>query len=198
MHLALYLSLFLLLLVLLIPINSTILFKKTKTEETFLIKLCITPRFFGKNPCLTIIKINPDKILARFNFLAKNQTNYTESLTLKFFKILAYLLVRTLTNNKKLLRVISCDKLVWKTNFGVGEPALTAIVAGNLWLLKTIVYLRLMHSIKLNFKRPIYVVHPDFTNKVFEVDFSCIFRFRIGDIIVAGLFKSFLAQRGWK
>jgi len=117
-------------------------------------------------------------------------------------KILLTFVRRILLINDAFFKQIVCQRLVWKTTLGLGDPALTALSTGSIWATKSLLYLNLKKNVQVNFPKPIYEVYPSFTRKEFHVVFDCIFTFRFGHIITAGLkilivsIKSLLAQRG--
>ncbi len=123
---------------------------------------------------------------------------------IKKIRLILLLSKQILKINRQFFKKVSCERLIWKTSLGLCDPALTAFTTGSLWTFKNITYVNLHNNVKVNFSKPDYMVEPDFKNKIFKIDFNCIFAFRIGHIIMAGymtmkLFvKSLLAQRGWK
>jgi len=98
--------------------------------------------------------------------------------------------------NPILLRIIGtlilsikgeCKKLVWKTNFGVKDPAVTGILTGVLWSIKGSIYSFLSQNTK-KMVQPNLQVCPNF-NQVdkLEVDFTSIFSLKLGNIITKGV-----------
>lgn len=82
------------------------------------------------------------------------------------------------------------QKFTWITKLGTGGPASTAIFYGLLWGLKLslISYL----SQQTVFARdPEIQVIPDFQNLKFEMVFDCIFRVKLGYIIIAAFIARF-------
>ncbi len=85
---------------------------------------------------------------------------------------------------EKILKLVVCEKLYWKTKFGSEDAALTGALVGLLWAFKTL----LMNQ----FKRRIFSigtldieVKPIFGSNQFEIDFQCIFSIRLGNVIKA-------------
>ena len=78
------------------------------------------------------------------------------------------------------------SKFYWATRLGTGDPALTAIGYGIVWGLKTnlLSYLDSRYHFK---ERPELKVVPDYQQPRWDMLFDCIFRVKIGYIIIASL-----------
>ncbi|GHH97299.1 DUF2953 domain-containing protein [Neobacillus kokaensis] len=87
---------------------------------------------------------------------------------------------------RKFFRKISIKKFEWQTYVGVGDAAHTAIAAGALWTLKASIIGILSHYLKLTVI-PKVTITPHFQVAVIQTRLSCIFQFRIGHAILAGL-----------
>lgn len=79
---------------------------------------------------------------------------------------------------------IYCEKLYWKTTIGLEDAALTGLGSGLLWAMKGLIVAILHNRIKVACRPEINVV-PVFGHNHFEIDFSCIFRIRLGNVITA-------------
>lgn len=87
---------------------------------------------------------------------------------------------------KKLLKGIYLYRLDWKIEIGTGDAAETGVLTGISWgvlssiigLFTSYVTLRTIPSI---------MVQPAFQQKKLETEFRCMFRFRIGNAILAGI-----------
>ena len=84
----------------------------------------------------------------------------------------------------KLLKLIVCEKMFWKTKYGSEDAALTGTLVGGLWAFKSL----LMNQLK----RRIFSmgtldidVKPVFGSNQLEIDFQCIFSIRLGNVIKA-------------
>ncbi len=206
-----------------LPIQLGVKINKDGKNEDFYVQVCIIPGIFSFQLEMTVLKIHLKELLPYL--LIHTETEGTSGqpitkgkiyitkpwLSLKkiielspFYraKILIAFLRRLLNINRAFFKQIVCQKLVWKTTFGLGDPALTAISTGSIWATKSLLYVNLQKNVQVNFSKPVYEVHPSFTSKEFHVDFDCIFTFRFGHIITAGCkiliisIKSLLAQRG--
>lgn len=105
----------------------------------------------------------------RLRKLIKTARNYSR----RYRKFMAQLFVN-----------IYCEKLYWKTTFGSEDAALTGLGSGLLWSMKGLIVAILHNRIKVACRPEINVV-PVFGRTHFEIDFSCIFRIRLGNVITA-------------
>lgn len=94
------------------------------------------------------------------------------------------LIVLTLRLALAFLRRI--DHLDWKTRVGTGDAAYTSWCAGLLWALKSGVVSILSNYVTW-LSPPRFHVAPDYEQTYFHADLTCIFRFRVGEIIVAAI-----------
>lgn len=92
---------------------------------------------------------------------------------------------------RKVLASLYCERLYWKTTFGSEDAAVTGVTVGALWAVKGLAYHAVRQRVKFS-KRPEFAVVPVFGRQRFEVEFQCIFRLRVGNVITAtySLFKS--------
>jgi hypothetical protein len=79
---------------------------------------------------------------------------------------------------------IQCNKFDCKTVYGSDDAALTSIISGGLWALKSIMVNKLKNRIHL-VNKPLINVTPLFNQQKFELDFTCIFSIRLGNVINA-------------
>lgn len=77
-------------------------------------------------------------------------------------------------------------KFYWATRLGTGDPALTALGYGILWGLKTNL-LGYLNSRYRFVERPGLKVVPDYRQPRWDMLFDCIFRVKMGYIIIASL-----------
>lgn len=87
------------------------------------------------------------------------------------------------------------ERFEWRTRLSAGDAALTCWCTGLLWALKgaLVGYLGRRHSF---LTRPAIEVVPLDGGMGLGVELSCIFRFTVGEIILALLVGAFDAQRG--
>ena len=78
------------------------------------------------------------------------------------------------------------DRLDWATRVGTGDAATTSWLAGLLWGLKSASVSFLSRRVTW-LSPPRLSVTPDFDRACFDLDLTCIFRFRIGDVIIAAI-----------
>lgn len=82
------------------------------------------------------------------------------------------------------------ERLTWRTVVGTGDAAATSYVTGSLWTFKSILigWLRRHYTF---LTAPVCNVVPDFDRSCLALEVSCIFRFTIGEIIVAVVSQHF-------
>ncbi len=81
-------------------------------------------------------------------------------------------------------------KFTWITRFGTGNPVSTATIYGVLWGAKSSLLGYLHRKIKFDLRPDIQVI-PDFQNLRLDLNFDCIFRVKLGYIIVAAFIAHF-------
>lgn len=94
---------------------------------------------------------------------------------------------------KRFLKQIHIKELQWKSQIGFDDAALTGVVTGLAWSVKGIVIGIISNYMNLK-KQPIIEITPNFHSAVEITDFQCMFSFRLGQAIIAGL----LIVRHWK
>jgi hypothetical protein len=87
---------------------------------------------------------------------------------------------------RKFFKKISIKQFEWHTLFGVGDAAHTGVLCGGLWTIKGGIVGLLGNYFKLK-EMPILNVTPHFQATIIQTQVSCIFQFRIGHAILAGL-----------
>lgn len=87
---------------------------------------------------------------------------------------------------KRFLSHIQVHKVEWKTSIGLGDAAHTGLISGVIWMIKGNVTGLISHYMNLK-ARPELEVTPYFQNNLSRTHFICMFSFRIGQAILAGL-----------
>lgn len=82
---------------------------------------------------------------------------------------------------------VTCQRLRVFLTLGMEEPATTALAYGGAWALLALLYQNLQRRARLDFQQPELLVRPRFNAPGLLFDFNCIFTFRLGHIISAGL-----------
>lgn len=88
---------------------------------------------------------------------------------------------------KEVLANVNCTGLRWKTDIGLGDAADTAVTVGLIWGLKATI-LGFACKYFCMKETPQVAVTPQFTQFRFSTELQCIFEFRLGNAIHAGLF----------
>ncbi|MFS0775676.1 DUF2953 domain-containing protein [Neobacillus sp. 3P2-tot-E-2] len=86
----------------------------------------------------------------------------------------------------KFIKRIVIKHFEWHSLVGVGDAAHTGIITGALWTLKGSVVGMLSNFLRLK-EMPILSVTPHFQMAILQTHITCIFQFRIGYAILAGL-----------
>ena len=195
-----------------LPVKIGINLEKSGEREELYVKVGIIFGISGSQMGVDLFKFHLDGLLPYILLQTKNRT-YIENPWLDLKKLMRIsppfkldiflrLLKRMFEVNNRFFKEIVCQRLACKTNIGLGDPALTALSTGGIWVAKSILYMNLQRNVQVNFHKPVYEVNPIFNKTEFRVAFDCIFTFRLGHIIIAGCkvlviyFKSLFAQRG--
>lgn len=86
----------------------------------------------------------------------------------------------------KFIKRIVVKNFEWHSLVGVGDAAHTGVITGALWTLKGSVVGMLSNFLRLK-EMPILSVTPHFQMAIIQTHITCIFQFRIGYAILAGL-----------
>ncbi|MHC0037358.1 DUF2953 domain-containing protein [Pseudoneobacillus sp. C159] len=81
---------------------------------------------------------------------------------------------------------VSVKRVEWHTNIGVGDAADTAVLTGAIWAAKGSLIGLISHYFRL-LEMPKMTVTPYFNHKISQLSFKCMFQFRIGQAMIAGL-----------
>ena len=87
---------------------------------------------------------------------------------------------------KKFLQKVTITKFEWHSLMGLGDASHTGMMTGALWAVKGSILGLVSHYVRLKVK-PNLSVTPHFQAAVLQTRFLCIFQFRIGHAILAGL-----------
>ena len=87
---------------------------------------------------------------------------------------------------RKFFQKVTIKKLEWDSFIGVGDAAYTGMATGALWAVKGSIVGLLSHYLRLQ-EMPHLSVTPHFQAAVIQTRITCMFQFRIGHAILAGL-----------
>jgi len=87
---------------------------------------------------------------------------------------------------RKFLKKVTLKEVQWHSMIGVGDAAHTGTITGALWAIKGGIIGMISHYLKLK-EMPNLTVTPHFQLAIIQTRLSCIFQFRIGYAILAGL-----------
>ncbi|MHB1406346.1 MAG: DUF2953 domain-containing protein [Desulfitobacteriaceae bacterium] len=105
----------------------------------------------------------------------------------RFWPRFPYFLTKLQQAKASFYQGIHCTELEWRFAIGYKDPSQTGLAAGVFWALIGYSLARFYRQIKVEVKRPLLEVVPDFQKQGFSCDIHCIFKLRIGHIIFAGL-----------
>ncbi len=91
------------------------------------------------------------------------------------------------------LKKVQIRKFEWSSHFGTGEAASTGVLSGTVWALKGNAIGLISNFFSL-MEQPKISVTPHFQEKVIKTECQCMFRFRLGHAIFAGI-RLFLTWR---
>lgn len=80
---------------------------------------------------------------------------------------------------------IIIDSIKWHTEIGAGDANITAFAAGMIWFIKSSIMGFILNKKSVN-NIDIDVI-PNYSKGVFQVNFHCIIRIKIANIIIAGI-----------
>jgi len=87
---------------------------------------------------------------------------------------------------RKFMKRIIIKHFEWHSLVGVGDAAHTGTITGALWAIKGSIIGMLSHFLRLK-EMPVLSVTPHFQLAIIQTRITCIFQFRIGYAILAGL-----------
>jgi hypothetical protein len=87
---------------------------------------------------------------------------------------------------RKFLRKVRIKKLEWHSQFGIGDAAHTGLLTGAAWAIKGGVIGLLSQYMKLQ-TTPVVTITPEFNQFCSRTKLKCIFQFRIGQAMLAGI-----------
>lgn len=105
---------------------------------------------------------------------------------LKDFKTILEHVVQFHRIIRHFLRKVKITKFEWKTKIGTGDAAHTGMLTGAAWTLKGSILALISHYFRLQ-ENPNIFVEPHFQMAVIQTSFRCMFQFRIGHAILAGI-----------
>ncbi|MGM0874910.1 MAG: DUF2953 domain-containing protein [Bacillota bacterium] len=87
---------------------------------------------------------------------------------------------------RRFLKKIRIKKLDWHSQLGIGDAAHTGILTGAAWTIKGSVIGLMSQYMKLE-TRPVVTITPEFNQFCSRTKLQCIFHFRIGQAMFAGI-----------
>lgn len=87
---------------------------------------------------------------------------------------------------RRFLKKIKIKKLEWHSQFGIGDAAHTGLLTGAAWAIKGSVIGVMSQYMKLK-TNPVVTITPEFNQFCSRTKLQCIFQFRIGQAMWAGI-----------
>jgi hypothetical protein len=113
-------------------------------------------------------------------------TSSEMKLNMKNYKEILRHVVQLHSIVRSFLKKVSLKKLEWHSVIGVGDAAYTGMSTGALWAIKGSILGVLSHYLRM-VEMPELMVTPDFNRIISQTKLICIFQFRIGNAMLAGL-----------
>jgi hypothetical protein len=140
----------------------------------------------GLNKIVTLLHVGAK--LGEQDHATQVKQHISVQLLLEFIQRLDLALIKKLwLHRRKFIPPVNCSKLVWITQIGLEDAAVTGISTGLLWSVKGLVYAVICQLEHWHISKVELNVIPNFKQKLFEVHLDCIFKFTIGHIIIAGI-----------
>jgi hypothetical protein len=87
---------------------------------------------------------------------------------------------------KNFFKRVTIQKFEWQSAIGVGDAVYTGVAAGALWSVKGAIIGVLSNYLRMK-EMPKIMVHPNFQQMITSTDLLCMFQFRIGYAMLAGI-----------
>lgn len=85
------------------------------------------------------------------------------------------------------LRYLNVKRFAWNITIGTPDAAVTAILTGVAWSIMGNVTSQFYQKIAPGWHRPELQISPNFKKEVFSTSLDCIFKIRVGNIMVTGI-----------
>ncbi|MEG6521062.1 DUF2953 domain-containing protein [Desulfotomaculum sp. 1211_IL3151] len=86
-----------------------------------------------------------------------------------------------------LLGHLNLERFIWKLKIGTGDAAATGIITGLAWSIMGGFTAAFYKKIALGRPKPELHVEPNFKKEVFSTSLDCIFKIRVGNIMITGI-----------
>lgn len=96
---------------------------------------------------------------------------------------------------KKILKGFKIVKFSWSTHIGISDAAILGTTIGGVWFVKGTILQRLFYFFPL-LNQPTIHVNPEFQQSLYKTRLHCIFQFKVGYAIYAGLKFFYLYLKG--
>ena len=196
-----------------LPVNFRIYYRKVAWDDLLIFEMNFLNGLVKRRKVISLIKptsdgnVKKEKRSGRWFFLKKSQVKVEETprtlssrdlreflqkfqhfglgITLLFY-FLPDRYQRWLLVAGDLEKKGNIQRFIWRTRYGTGEAAGTSILYGVFWGLKASLVKYLQN--RVGFARtPILEITPDYRDSRWDTVFDCIFRIKLGYIILASI-----------
>ncbi|MTI70221.1 MAG: DUF2953 domain-containing protein [Firmicutes bacterium] len=185
-----------LMIILLIPFHISLKLERKKDHDNIQIKFIFVKGYINFKidiPFIDITEKNNNffiKIFSKKKNKKKEKIISVENIIEKAYEYKKYSYILIKVHNYFTQR-IKIKRIIWKTKLGLEDAAITGMLTGTLWSIKSNILFFITNNYKT--KEVKLDVTPFFNENVFEIYFNCIIRFKMVYIIVAGL-KGLIAK----
>jgi hypothetical protein len=200
-----------------LPVQFRIFYQKIAWDDTLVLEMSFLNGLLKRRKVISLLQLTPsgikkrEKLSGRWFFIKKAKTKEVESPyqgnsrgwreflhRYQQYGLGVTLLTYFLPANYQHWLWVVDDlenrghftKFTWITRFGTGDALSTATLYGVLWGVKSSLLSFLHRKIKFDQKPDIQVI-PDFQNSRLDLIFDCIFRVKLGYIIIAAFIARF-------
>lgn len=117
--------------------------------------------------------------------MGQSAEHYIESLNKVLKKFQELLLYKE--DFKYLLHHLRVERFAWQAQIGTPDAATTALLTGLAWGVMGNITSTFYQQIAPNWHKPQLQVEPNFKKEGFSTSLNCIFKIRVGNIMVTGL-----------
>lgn len=196
--LALIILLFLIILIIFTKITIYINYYHHKDDDNLKIEFRIWFGLIRYKKTFPAIKVDDDSpsIIVKEKDSKNDESNQEESVN----KITPEKLINSLKNFqeildhvfqlniiiKKFLKKVTVRRFEWQSTIGLGDAVYSGMAAGALWTIKGGIIGLVSHYLRLK-EMPKLMVQPSFQHMIADTELLCMFQFRIGYAMLAGI-----------
>lgn len=185
--------LFLIILIILTKITIHLTYRHHNDDDHLIVELRALFGLIRYQKSIPLIKVDDDSpsiiVKGKGPDESESQSKITSHDVLKSLKNYRDILEHVFqlhTIVKKFLKKVSVKKLEWYSAIGIGDAANTGTGCGALWAIKGSIVGLISHYFNVE-EMPKLMVYPNFQQVIVQTELSCMFQFRIGNAMLAGI-----------